>query len=285
MKYLDDPQKLLKQLQKTYSGRTGLMNASIKTALDSNTSFYIDNINALQDILDGKGEIGLNEESKKILQSFGTAKNLRTIVEDYKEFGDNSNYFDLAGYDQADGIYTKKQGEASWGNTGHTFERTLMDVFGIKTDGVTVEAAQESLRSEMKKSFNAAGINVSGYNYHDYINYWKEAVQTDNMGIWSDFLDAQSNYYSLKTQKNTLIDEGWQQEIDNYLKKLDDGLQSGSVSWVEYTEGLKNFNKSGKATAKQINEVNEKLEDSNIDKLSEWFNDGAISASELTKEL
>jgi hypothetical protein len=54
---------------------------------------------------------------------------LRTLVEDYKEYGKNDNYLKIA------------DPEKGWADMGHTFESALMDVAGIKKTG-DLSAAQ-----------------------------------------------------------------------------------------------------------------------------------------------
>jgi hypothetical protein len=64
---------LLNKIEEVYELQAVKMSAPIKTALDDNIQTYIDDVENLEDLMDGEGTIDLTEEAKNILKSFGNA--------------------------------------------------------------------------------------------------------------------------------------------------------------------------------------------------------------------
>ena len=266
---INDAEAFADKVEELYSSKQILMAAPIKTALDQNTSLYIDGIDDISDLLDGEGTIGLDEGSKQILQSFGNAENLSKIVSHYEKFGaDNPwNYF-------------------NYGNTNdaHTFEKDLMDIFGIDRTK-NFEDAQQNLKDTLIKQYTSTGLVTDEMSYTDLLNEWKYILQNGNAQIVQNYLDAQNYLTSLESSYELLEDQTYQKAIDKSLTNLEMNYDAGKTSLDDYINGLKMLAKTAKDGSEQQKELNKKIAEAEFDKYSSQFKEGIITLKQYNDEL
>ena len=80
-------------------------------------------------------------------------------------------------------------------------------------------------------------------------------------------------------------DEMKAEAVSKYISDLDDAYSRGTISFETYEKSLSGITKASGASAEQLKELKEKLEDLKFDQLSAQFEKGAISGAKYRSEL
>ena len=251
---------LLSRIEDIYELQAVKTSAPIKTALDNNSKVYIDDVNNLNNLIEGKSN-DLTEESKKILKSFGNATNIQTINNNLKQYG-GDDYFKL-------GKDTKS----------HTLEKDLMDMYNIDRTGDYSEA-QEKLKDKIIEQLTDAGLDQKVLKSTDYsalMSQYSHIVQDDLFGAFAEYENAKNHLAALENSKNLIEDQRWEEAIKTTMSDLSQAYSDGTMSQDEYISKLQELQENEHLTAEQAEELAETLEDLELDKLSDYFTKGQKS--------
>lgn len=271
---INDAEAFANKVQDLYSNKSVLMAAPIKTALDQNTKIYIDGIDEISDLLEGQGTISLDERSKQILSSFGTVENISKITDNYEKYGVDENG------NEKDAYFT-----FGFGGDAHTFEKDLMDTFGVdRTKGYS--AAREGLEEKIRPLFVSAGFTgADSMSYQDMLGQWKSIVVNGNTGLISDYLNAQNHLKSLQASYTILEDEIKEKAIDKAHGDLSSNYNMGKTSFDDYISGLERYASAAKKGSEQQKKLNQEIAEAKFDHFTSEFEEGIITLEEYSSEL
>ena len=124
----------------------------------------------------------------------------------------------------------------------HTFEKDLMDVFGIDRTG-SFETAQNNLELKLKDLFFKAGVsyetNGTEWSYDKLLGTWGDYVKDGKAELVSDYLSKVNHLESLKASRDLLENEAYEKAIDKSLSELETNYSSGLTSVNDYIDGLR----------------------------------------------
>jgi hypothetical protein len=97
-------------------------------------------------------------------------------------------------------------------------------------------------------------------------------------------MNAQAEINAAK-QALAMEDEMRAEAVSKYISDLDDAYDRGTISLEVYRQHLEGITSASGASAEQLKELKEKLEELKFDELSKQFESGAISSHKYREEL